>query len=205
MKFLTTKAQVKCIHGGTVQLKPLGLNLKSNGNGVLCMEDIIGAPISGCTQNVPAAGIIPCTAVVSVMAGFVPFVKVGGKMPLMQPMVGMTNGVPPGTIMAMDDGQSAVGLGMSVPLPTIPTPIPPEKQYKKEKKKWWKRKVWVEFELVDQDDKSVPNEWYRIEFSDGKVLDGILDGKGNMRLETIPKGSCKISFPNFDEEAVDLG
>jgi len=203
MKFLTTKAQVKCIHGGTVQLKPLGIEMKSNGNGVLCMEDVIGAPIAGCTQNVPAAGIIPCTAVVSVVAGFVPFVKVGGKMPLMQPFVAMTNGVPPGTTMAMDDGQSAVGLGMSVPLPSIPPPIPPAKQYKRDPEDKT-QKSWVEFQLVDDDDKPVPNEWYRVEFSDGKMLDGCLDEEGNMRIEKIPDGSCKISFPNFDEEAVDL-
>ena len=36
---------------------------------------------------------------------------------------------------------------------------------------------------------------------DGTVAGGTLDEKGLARLEGIEPGSCKITFPNLDEEA----
>jgi hypothetical protein len=171
-----------------------------NGIPILCAEDIEGAPIVGCPQI--GTGIVPCTVVTTVLAGFVPFFSVDGLRPLLQPFMAMTNGAPPGTIFALNDGGSAVQLGFGVPMPSIPEPIPPEKQYKEDKKK---QKAWIEIELVGEDDKPVPNEWFRMEFPDGKMLDGALDGKGRCRLKHVPSGNCKVWFPNLDSEAVEPG
>jgi hypothetical protein len=61
--------------------------------------------------------------------------------------------------------------------------------------------VWIEIELVDEDDQPVSGESYRIELADGKTEEGSLDEKGFARVDGIPKGNCKVTFPNLDKEA----
>ena len=60
---------------------------------------------------------------------------------------------------------------------------------------------WIEIELVDEDDNPVPGERYRVELPDGSIAEGSLDENGFKRIEGIEPGSCKVSFPNLDEEA----
>ena len=60
---------------------------------------------------------------------------------------------------------------------------------------------WIEIELVGEDDEPIPGERYAIELPDGRVDRGTLDNKGFKRLEGIPKGECKITFPNLDKDA----
>ena len=61
--------------------------------------------------------------------------------------------------------------------------------------------VWIEIELVDEENGPVPGEEYRIELSDGSVVEGTLDSQGRARHEGIVPGNCKIMFPNLDKDA----
>jgi hypothetical protein len=59
---------------------------------------------------------------------------------------------------------------------------------------------WIEIKLVDNDDKPVPGERYRIELPDHSVVEGTLDEKGSARVEGFEPGSCKVTFPDLDKE-----
>jgi hypothetical protein len=61
--------------------------------------------------------------------------------------------------------------------------------------------VWIEIELVDEENQPVPGEKYRIDLPDGSVVEGNLDSKGKARREGIKPGTCKVTFPNLDKEA----
>lgn len=64
------------------------------------------------------------------------------------------------------------------------------------------KKSWIEIVLVDQDDKPVPGEPYRITLPDGTTLaEGTLDEKGFAREDGIDPGTCKVTFPNLDKDA----
>jgi type VI secretion system secreted protein VgrG len=64
------------------------------------------------------------------------------------------------------------------------------------------KKSWIEIELVDQDNKPVPGEAYRITLPDGTTLaEGTLDEKGFAREDGIDPGSCKVTFPNLDKDS----
>ncbi len=55
---------------------------------------------------------------------------------------------------------------------------------------------WIAFTVVDRDNNPLIGQKYRLETPDGKVHEGITDGKGNVRVEGIQQGSCKITFPD---------
>lgn len=62
------------------------------------------------------------------------------------------------------------------------------------------KKSWIEIVLVDQDDKPVPGEAYRVTLPDGSTLaEGTLDEKGFARVDSIDPGSCQVTFPNIDK------
>ena len=74
---------------------------------------------------------------------------------------------------------------------------PPQTQEEKEKKK-----SWIEIELVDEEKKPVPGEKYKITLPDGEtVAEGTLNEKGLARVDGIDPGTCKITFPELDQEA----
>lgn len=142
MQYLTTSATLKCCHGGTVKI-PTGMTrIKLDGVEVVAREAIIGAPILGCPNFGP--GLVPCTAVVSVLAGASPGVRVGGLTPLVKPATGMTNGSPPGVWQVNDTGQSKVkegaggggGLSAAPPSPPPPPPATPAPAAAKRNPKW---------------------------------------------------------------------
>jgi hypothetical protein len=62
-------------------------------------------------------------------------------------------------------------------------------------------KTWIEIEMVDEEDEPVASEKYRITLPDDSVAEGTLDGNGFARIDGIDSGTCKVSFPNLDEEA----
>ena len=62
-------------------------------------------------------------------------------------------------------------------------------------------KVWIEIELVDEEDNPVPGEKYKCTMKDGTVDTGTLDNKGFKRIEGMDPGECQITFPNLDKEA----
>lgn len=59
---------------------------------------------------------------------------------------------------------------------------------------------WIEIAAVDDDDppRPVPNARYLIELPDGSKVEGTLDRAGRARVERIPRGMCKVSFPDLD-------
>ena len=64
------------------------------------------------------------------------------------------------------------------------------------------KKSWIEIELVDEKNKPVPGEKYRITLPDGTVVaEGTLDTKGFARVDSIDPGTCKVTFPNLDKDA----
>ena len=60
---------------------------------------------------------------------------------------------------------------------------------------------WIEVQLVGEDGAPVPNETYAITLPGGKVVSGALDREGKVRVEPIPPGNCKVSFPKLDQDA----
>jgi hypothetical protein len=70
-----------------------------------------------------------------------------------------------------------------------------------EKKEAEKKLSWIEIELVGEDKKPIPGERYRITLPDNSVAEGTLDDKGLARVEGFEKGSCKITFPDLDQDA----
>lgn len=64
-----------------------------------------------------------------------------------------------------------------------------------------KKLVWIEIELVGEDDKGIPGEAYKLTTPDGLVAEGTLDQNGFARIEGLEPGTCKICFPKLDKDA----
>jgi hypothetical protein len=60
---------------------------------------------------------------------------------------------------------------------------------------------WIEVQLVGEDDSPIPNEAYEIRLPGGELVSGTLDDKGSVRLDGIPPGTCRVSFPELDKDA----
>jgi hypothetical protein len=79
--------------------------------------------------------------------------------------------------------------------------IRPDKRPQSEEEKEQKQS-WIEIEMTDEDKNPVPGRAYLLLLPDGQsVAGGTLDDKGFARVEGIEPGTCKISFPNLDQEA----
>ncbi|MFB3813532.1 MAG: type VI secretion system tip protein TssI/VgrG [Terriglobales bacterium] len=62
------------------------------------------------------------------------------------------------------------------------------------------KKHWIEVKLVDQDNKPVAGEVYKVILPDGStVAEGCLDEKGHARVEGLASGNCKVIFPQRDK------
>lgn len=74
---------------------------------------------------------------------------------------------------------------------------PPKTQEEKEKKK-----SWIEIVMVDEDNKPVVGERYKVTLPDGEtVAEGTLDEKGFARVQGFEPGNCKVTFADLDKEA----
>ena len=60
---------------------------------------------------------------------------------------------------------------------------------------------WIELELIGEDDKPITGELYEITVPDGRVYRGSTDHLGLGRVAGFEPGSCKITFPNLDQDA----
>lgn len=81
-----------------------------------------------------------------------------------------------------------------------PTYKPKSKSKSSSSKSKEEKKSWVEIKLVDEKNKPVPGEAYKITLPDGKVLaTGTLDENGFARVDGIDPGNCKVTFPNMDK------
>ncbi len=60
------------------------------------------------------------------------------------------------------------------------------------------KKHWIAIELVDDDNRPVPGENYRIKLPDGTEIEDSLNDKGRAKITGLDPGTCKVSFPNRD-------
>jgi hypothetical protein len=104
---ITTSAVITCPHGGVVTPIPKQQTVTIQGGAVLCLGDLVGAPIAGCTQIGP--GIKPCTTVLAPIGETVaPNVLIGGRPVHLQTFTALTDGVPPGAVFVSFPGQELV-------------------------------------------------------------------------------------------------
>jgi hypothetical protein len=95
-----------CAHGGQVTLIPKQMQVQIQGGFVLCEGDLAGSPIVGCAQP-PSPSTKPCTTVVSTLPGSsAPTVLVAGRPAYLATLQGLTDGIPPGTIIVASPGQT---------------------------------------------------------------------------------------------------
>lgn len=106
---LTSAATVTCAHAGQVTLIPKQTKVLAGGSPVMCQGDVMGSPIAACALP-PSPGTKPCTTVAMEIPGvsFAMNVLVGGKPAMVQTLQGMTDGVPPGTLIVINPGQTTV-------------------------------------------------------------------------------------------------
>ena len=105
---LNTNATVLCSHGGRVALIPRQMQVMAGGAPVMCVPDLIGAPIAGCAQP-PTPTTKPCTTVVAVFPGsWSMTVMAGGRPVYLGTVTGLTDGVPPGSLTVVYPGQAVV-------------------------------------------------------------------------------------------------
>ncbi len=71
-----------------------------------------------------------------------------------------------------------------------------EKKKSKDQDNEKEKTSWIEIVLVDEDNKPVPNERYKVTLPDGSVAEWTLDSKGFSRVDGIDPGQCKVTFPD---------
>jgi hypothetical protein len=80
----------------------------AGGAPVLRVSDVEGAPIVGCPVP-PTPATVPCTLVAAVMPGsWASTVLAAGEPVLLQTLIAITNGVPPGPVVVVEPGQVQV-------------------------------------------------------------------------------------------------
>jgi type VI secretion system secreted protein VgrG len=93
------------------------------------------------------------------------------------------------------DAGSTTAAGSSSPAPNAPWHDPNSPANKD-------KTSWIEIALVDQNNKPVPGEPYRVTLADGQTLaEGTTDDKGGARVEALDPGSCKVTFPKRDKRS----
>lgn len=60
---------------------------------------------------------------------------------------------------------------------------------------------WIEIVLIGEDEKPIGGERYAVELPGGTIVTGRLSADGTARLDRIPPGTCKVSFPDLDKDA----
>lgn len=61
--------------------------------------------------------------------------------------------------------------------------------------------TWIEIALQDRNGDPVPSKRFRIITPDEQQIWGTLNKDGFARIENIKEGTCKITFPELDQEA----
>jgi hypothetical protein len=105
---LNAFAELQCPHGGRVVVIPGQEQVLAGGAPVLRISDVEGAAIIGCT--VPATPTtVPCTLVAAVMPGsWASTVMAVDEPVLLQTLIAVTDGVPPGPVIVVEPGQAQV-------------------------------------------------------------------------------------------------
>ncbi len=60
---------------------------------------------------------------------------------------------------------------------------------------------WIEIELIDMEDGPVPGERYIVTLPDGTEKEGTIGSTGIVKVSCDSPGTCKLTFPDLDEEA----
>ena len=60
--------------------------------------------------------------------------------------------------------------------------------------------TWIEIQLIGDDDKPIPYQKYSVMLPGGAIKNGTLDEEGKARVDGIPAGTCKVSFPDLDQD-----
>ena len=102
---LNAAAELQCPHGGRVTLIPGQATVLAGGASVLRISDLEGAPIVGCPV-VPTPTTAPCTLVALVSPGsWADTVLAAGEPVLLDTLIAVTDGVPPGPVIVVEAGQ----------------------------------------------------------------------------------------------------
>lgn len=102
---LTATARITCIHGGQVTLFPRQAKAFCGGAPILCVPDLVGAPVVGCPVA-PSPSTKPCTSVVATLPGsFSPHLFVDGRPAYLTTLLALTDGVPPGGLIVVMPAQ----------------------------------------------------------------------------------------------------
>lgn len=81
-----------------------------------------------------------------------------------------------------------------------PAPAPPDLPGKEIPGVDFKKETFIEFQLLDADDKPVSGEDYKVELPDGTIKTGKTDGEGVARFEPVQGGGGGyIQFPNRED------
>lgn len=80
-------------------------------------------------------------------------------------------------------------------------PTPARKPAPAEKKPAAPEKTWIKIKLIDMVGKPIPGERYRVKVPGGESVEGVLDEKGEAACWNLDPGTCKVTFPDLDEEA----
>jgi hypothetical protein len=102
---LTVSSTVQCGHLGPVTVSS-SAKLTVGGNAVLLQSGVAGQPINSaaCLNPIPPANPsgVKCSAVVSVLpVSLAQKLTVGGQPVVLDSLTGLTNGVPPGSLLAV--------------------------------------------------------------------------------------------------------
>ena len=92
------------------------------------------------------------------------------------------DGLAPGPCRVQLPGEAIAGPGVVRAAPPAP-PEPP---------------AWLELDAEDDAGAPLADEPYRVELSTGELREGRLDASGRARLEELPPGPCRVSFPERD-------
>lgn len=96
-KLLNGRAILVCAHESGIVGIVAGQSLvRLDGARALVRADPEGRPIVGCPNVGPT--IKPCTSTLPVQAGYSDFVRIEGRAACLDPVTGLTDGTPPGTV-----------------------------------------------------------------------------------------------------------
>jgi hypothetical protein len=111
MRIVTEDAILLCDHGGQVKQAIRQSWVTINKRRILVQADPEKRPISGCPNTNPLLGIKPCTNTLPVIKGYSGFVRIDGHPICLDPVTGLTDGTPPGTVKytVKNPGQTLVG------------------------------------------------------------------------------------------------
>jgi hypothetical protein len=105
---LNADAELQCPHGGRVLIVPGQTQVLAGDAPALRITDVEGAAILGCPVP-PTPTTVPCTLVAAVLPGsWASTVIAVGEPVLLQTLVALTDGVPPGPVLVVEPGQAQV-------------------------------------------------------------------------------------------------